>query len=69
MNNPKIQYLAQDASTIQKVAMAYGGQVMPIKKQQNMYAPTPMVPGQKQAIIMQEMRSTQGGLGPLRQVS
>jgi len=56
MNNPKIQYLAQDASTIQKVAMAYGGQVMPIKKQQNMYAPTPMVPGQKQAIIMQEMR-------------
>ena len=34
-----------------------------------MFAPTPMVPGQKQAIIMQEMRSTQGGLGPLRQVS
>jgi hypothetical protein len=42
---------------------------MPIKKQQNMYAPTPLAPGQKQAMIVQEMRSTQGGLGPMRQVS
>ena len=42
---------------------------MPMKKQQNMYAPTPIVPGQKQSIIVQEMRSTQGGLGPVRQVS
>jgi hypothetical protein len=25
MNNQKVQYLAQDGTTIQKVAMAYGG--------------------------------------------
>jgi hypothetical protein len=33
LNNPKSQYLAQDGSMIQKVAMAYGGQPMPLKKQ------------------------------------
>jgi hypothetical protein len=66
LNNPKLQYF-QDGNMLQKVAMAYAGQPLPIKK--SMYAPTPVVPGQKQSMFMNEagMRST--NVVPQRHVS